>query len=83
MSTGPVDDLFPNIRNPEGTLIINDRCLVKTQGDQRAVIVCGVVMAQYKLSDDMAEAQPWSTWLSKAGLIRMTWPARLAVARAP
>jgi hypothetical protein len=30
--------------------------MVKTQGDQRAVIVSAVVVAQYKLGDHMAEA---------------------------
>ena len=56
MTIGPDDDFFPGVRNPEGTLVIGDRCMVKTQGDQRVVIVRGVVVAQYKLSDDMAEA---------------------------
>jgi transposase len=76
MTTGPADDLFPNVRNPEGTLIINDRCLVKTQGDQRAVIVCGVVVAQYKLSDDMAEAY------ALVNLVEQGWADQNDVARA-
>jgi hypothetical protein len=70
------DDLFPHVRNPEGTLILNDRCLVKTQGDQRAVIVCGVVVAQYKVSDAMAEAY------AMVNLVEQGWADQDEVARA-
>jgi len=31
MDADKSDDLFPNLQNPEGTQIINDRCMVKTQ----------------------------------------------------
>jgi transposase len=56
MTISDSNDLFPDTKNPDGTLVINDRCMVKTQGDQRAVIVSAVVVAQYKLGDHMAEA---------------------------
>src|SRR6266446_4168923 len=55
MATTPAEDLFPNVRNPEGTLVINDRCLIKSQHNHCVVIVCGVVVAQYQSEDSMAE----------------------------
>ena len=75
MTIGPDDDFFPGVRNPEGTLVINDHCMVKTQGDQRVVIVRGVVVAQYKLSDDMAEAY------AMVNLVEQGWATQTDVAR--
>ena len=75
MDSGACDDLFPHVRNPEGTLIINDRCLVKTQGDRRAVIVCGVVVAHYQLQDHMAEAY------AMVNLVEQGWADQNDVAR--
>ena len=43
MDADKSDDLFPNLRNPEGTQIINDRCMVKTQDGHCLVIVSGIV----------------------------------------
>ena len=31
------DDLFPNVRNREGTLVINDRCVVTPEGARAAI----------------------------------------------
>ncbi len=75
MATDASDDLFPNVRNPEGTLLINDRCLVKTQGEQRVVVVSGVVVAQYQLSDYMAEAY------AMVNLVQQGWADQNDVAR--
>lgn len=75
MTTDSNNDLFPDVRNPEGTLFINDRCLVKTQGDQRVVIVSGVAVAQYKLSDRMAEAY------AMVNLVDQGWADQNEVAR--
>ena len=76
MTTGPSDDLFPDVQNPEGTLFINDRCMVKTQGDQRVVIFSGVAVAQYKLSDRLAEAY------AMVNLVDQRWADQNDVARA-
>jgi hypothetical protein len=76
MTTHPSDDLFPDVRNPEGTLVISDRCTVKTQGDQRVVIVSGVVVAQYKVSDRLAEAYAMAT------IVDQRWADQNDVARA-
>jgi len=75
MDSGASDDLFPGLRNPEGTLIINDRCLVKTQGDRRVIIVCGVAVAQYKVDDHMAEAY------AMVNLVEQGWADQNDVAR--
>ena len=44
-------ELFPGLRLPEGTHVINDRCLVKTLDGRRLVVVSGIVLAQYMLED--------------------------------
>ena len=49
-------DLFPDAGAPKGTTVVNDRCLVRTQDGHRVVIVAGVVLAQYAVGDQMAEA---------------------------
>jgi len=56
MTTPRNDDLFPDVHNPQGTRVINDRCLLRTQDTHRVVLVSGIVLAQYTLSDRMAEA---------------------------
>jgi len=50
------NDLFPAVRNPEGTRHINGRCLLRTQEGHRVVFVSGVILAQYAVDDHMAEA---------------------------
>jgi transposase len=49
-------ELFPEVNAPDGTTLVNARCLVRTQDRHRVVIVSGVVIAQYALGDHMAEA---------------------------
>ena len=48
--------LFPSEGVPEGTRVINDRCLLRTRDGFRVVIGAGVVLSQYALDDRMAEA---------------------------
>jgi transposase len=76
MAPTPSDDLFPNVRNPEGTRGINDRCLVKTQCDHCVVVVRGVAVAQYRSSDRMAEAY------AMVNLVEQGWADQNDVARA-
>ncbi len=69
------DDLFPDVRNPQGTRVINNRCLLRTQDGYRVVIVSGIVLAHYAVTDRMAEAhamvslveQGWATQIEVAG----------------
>jgi transposase len=70
------DDLFPNVRNPEGLQVINDRCLIRTLEAHRVVLVSGVVLAEYALNDHMAEAY------ARVNLIQQGWATQQEVARA-
>jgi hypothetical protein len=70
------EDWFPDARNPEHTRVINDRCLLKTQGGHRLVLISGMVLAQYALADRMAEAH------ALVGLVEQGWADQLEVARA-
>jgi transposase len=69
-------DFFPEIGAPEGTTFINARCLMRTQGGHRIVVVAGVVIAQYALGDRMAEAH------AMVNLIDQGWAEQKEVARA-
>jgi transposase len=76
MGVAKTDDLFPEVRNPEGTQIINERCMIKTQEGHRVVLVSGIVLAQYALSDPMAEAY------ARVQLVEQGWASQSDVARA-
>src|SRR5712692_7265769 len=69
------DDLFPEVRNPPGTCVINERCLVRTQDGYRIVSVSGVVLAQYAVTDRMAEAH------AMVSLVDQGWADQNDVAR--
>lgn len=68
-------ELFPDIHNPEGLRVINDRCLVRTQDGYRVVIVSGIILAQYALTDRMAEAH------AMISLVEQGWADQNDVAR--
>jgi prepilin-type processing-associated H-X9-DG protein len=70
------DDLFPAACNPEGTRVINTRCLVRTQDAHRLVIVSGMILAQYAVSDAMSEAH------AMVSLIEQGWANQNDVAQA-
>ena len=55
VATLPSADLFPEAGNPDGSRVVNERCLVRTQDGHRVVIVAGMILAQYALSDRMSE----------------------------
>jgi len=68
-------ELFPDLRNPDGLRVINDRCLVRTQDGHRVVIVSGIVLAQYAVTDRMAEAH------AMISLVEQGWAEQKDVAR--
>jgi transposase len=70
-----IDDLFPEVSNPEGTCVVNHRCLLRIQGRRCLVIVSGVVIAQYQCGDSMAEAYAMVT------LVEQGWADQIDVAR--
>lgn len=69
-------EIFPNPEPPEGTVVINDRCLIRTQDGHRVVIVSGIVLSQYALGDHMAEAYAMVT------LFEQGWADQNDIARA-
>jgi transposase len=76
MATEQRSDFFPNHRNPENIRVINDRCLIRSQDDYCVVIVSGIVLAQYAVSDHMAEAY------AMVSLVDQGWADQSQVARA-
>jgi len=75
MTAGRTDDLFPDVRNPQNTRVINERCLVRTQDGHCVVIVSGMVLAQYAVTDRMAEAH------AMVSLVEQGWADQKDVAR--
>jgi len=69
-------DLFPEARNPEGTRVINDRCLLRTQADHCVLLVSGIILAQHAVTDHMAEAH------AMVSLVDQGWANQVEVARA-
>jgi transposase len=69
-------DLFPELRNPEGTCFINARCLVISRDDRRVVLVSGMPIAQYALGDRMSEAH------AMVSLVELGWADQNDVAKA-
>lgn len=67
--------LFPEHSPREDTVLINDRCLVRTQDKHRLVIVSGIVLAQYGVGDRMAEAN------AMVSLVEQGWAEQNDVAR--
>ena len=76
MGAAKTDDLFPEVRNPEGTQIINERCMIRTQDGHRVVLVSGIVLASYAVTDRMAEAY------AMVSLVEQGWASQQQVASA-
>lgn len=70
------DDLFPKASEPEGLVVINGRCLLRTADGHRVVVVAGVVLAQYAVGDRMGEAY------AMVSLVEQGWAEQEAVALA-
>ena len=76
MTAVPTDDLFPEARNPQGTLAVNDRCVLRTQDGQCVLFVSGIILAQYAVTDRMAQAH------AMVSLVEQGWADQIEVARA-
>lgn len=76
MATLQNQELFPDLHNPDGLWVVNDRCLVRNQDGHRVVIVSGIILAQYALTDRMAEAH------AMISLVEQGWADQNDVARA-
>jgi transposase len=69
-------DWFPDVGTPANTRLINDRCLLRTQDAHRVVLVCGIVLAQYAVTDHMAQAH------AMVSLVEQGWAFQNEVAKA-
>ncbi len=76
MASDRGDDLFPHVRNPQELRVINGRCVIRTQDGYRVVSVSGVVLAQYAVTDQMAEA------FAMVSLVEQGWADQKEVAKA-
>ena len=76
MVPAQTQELFPDLRNPDGLRVINDRCLVRTEHGHCVVIVSGIILAQYAATDRMAEAH------AMISLVEQGWADQNDVARA-
>lgn len=68
--------LFPHEVASSGTVVVNDRCLIRREHGYRVVIVSGIVLAQYPVGDRMAEAY------AMVSLVEQGWADQNDVARA-
>lgn len=70
-------ELFPGAPvTPEGVLVINERCMLRTDGDHRAVIVAGLVLWHFAAGDRLAEAH------AMISLVEQGWADQNDVAQA-
>ena len=76
MTSDKDDDLFPRIRNPEGTQLINERCVLRTQEGYRVLLVAGIPLAHYAVGDSMSEAY------AMVSLVDQGWAGQKEVAKA-
>ena len=75
MAAAQNQELFPDLHNPEGLRVINDRCLLRTQDGHHVVIVSGIILAQYAQTDRVAEAH------AMISLVEQGWADQNDVAR--
>jgi hypothetical protein len=69
-------ELFPDPGLPVGTVLINERCILRDDGEHRVVLVAGLPLAQYTVGDRMAEAH------AMVSLVGQGWADQNDVARA-
>ena len=69
-------ELFVFEGAPSGTVVINDRCSLRTEDGHRVVIVCGGAVWPHRVGDRMAEAY------AMVGLVEEGWADQVDVARA-
>ena len=72
----PTGELFPDAAALAGVVVVNARCVLRTQDGHRLVIAGGVPLAQYAVGDRMAEAH------AMVSLVEQAWAGQNDVARA-
>jgi transposase len=76
MTAIAADDFFPEARNGQSRVAINDRCLLRIQDGHCVVQVSGLILAQCAVTDHMAQA------LAMVNLVEQGWASQVEVARA-
>ena len=69
-------NLFVQSDSSADTVVVNDRCVVRTEQHNRVVVVSGIVLAQYDAADSMAESY------AMVSLVEQGWASQRQVARA-
>jgi hypothetical protein len=69
-------ELFPATPPSDGTVVVNDRCMIRTKERHRIVIAAGVPLAPYAVGDRMAQAY------AMVCLVEQGWADQNDVARA-
>jgi len=76
MTPPPVQaELFAETKAPQDTVVINDRCMIRTQDGHRLVLGSGIVLWQYTVGDRTAEAN------AMVSLVEGGWADQNDVAR--
>ena len=76
MANSPSDGLSPDVLNPKGIQVINERCRFITRDGHRVVLVSGVPIVHYVQGDRMSEAH------AMVSLIDLGWADQNDVAEA-
>ena len=74
--TNAQHDLLAVPNDSSDTIVVNDRCLVRTQDGHRIVVAAGVALSQYAVGDRMAQAH------AMVSLVEQGWADQNDVARA-
>src|SRR5215470_37757 len=62
---------------PSNTVVINARCSLRSEADQRVIVVAGLPVHHYRAEDAVAEAMRWCSWWSLALRNKQKWLERL------
>lgn len=69
-------ELFAAEAAGEDAIVVNDRCIVRVEGEQRAVVVAGMVVAHFVAGERMSETH------AMVNLVEQGWADQKDVARA-
>ncbi|MGH7427959.1 MAG: putative transposase [Burkholderiales bacterium] len=75
-SSGRQPELFPGHVGVSDAIVINDRCLLRVEGDHRVVVCAGIAVAHFRVGDRVALA------LAMVQLIEQGWADQNDVAHA-
>ncbi len=75
-TSGRQGELFPEMAGSREVVVVNERCRVRQEGQQRVVVVAGLPFHHYQVSDRLAEAYSMVT------LVEQGYARQVEVARA-